>query len=52
MINTCGVCFSGLNCLQALRARISFGIVEYCSIGGEGVKTSTCNMALCLSVTR
>ena len=32
------VCFSSFNCQQAaLHPRISFGVVEYCSVSGEWV---------------
>ena len=31
----CGVCFSNLNCLEALYPRLVFGIVEYLFLGED-----------------
>ena len=42
------MCFSNLNCLSALHPGFSFGIVEYCSLGGEEVKEIEAN--LCFAI--
>ena len=37
-MDECLLCFSSFNCQQALHPRISFGVVEYCSVDGEWVE--------------